>query len=226
VVAESNYGAFGIGDSPYMTILNNIFYNNGSGAQVNDEASKVGLEWDYNVHYPDFSWPPKQPEFDQHSLFGVDPRFVNPAAGDYRLGIGSPAIDRGVTRHAFNYDHAFTLRPQLTAWDIGAYEAVPQLALHGTPADRAIHLTWEVNAILPLTSTWLINYQTPGSVYLPIAGLTNTLRAYTLPGLTNYEWYTVTLHAMLDDTSWLSDTVRVMPTDRFIYLPAVLKSLY
>ncbi|HNT74447.1 MAG TPA: fibronectin type III domain-containing protein [Anaerolineae bacterium] len=97
------------------------------------------------------------------------------------------------------------------------------LTLHGTPANSAIHLTWEVNVTLPTTSTWTINYETSSSVYLPITGLTNTLRARTLTGLTNYAWYTVTLHAMLDDTSWLSDTVRVMPTDRCVYLPLVLR---
>ncbi len=206
-----------------MTILNNIFYNNGSGAQVNDEASKVGLVWDYNLHYPDFSWPPKQLEFDQHSLFGVDPGFVNPAAGDYRLRVGSPAVDRGVARYEFNYDLAFKLRPQLAAWDIGAYEATPQLALRGAPADRAIRLSWETNVTLPATSTWRITYESPGSVFLPVANITNTLRAYTLTGLTNYVWYTVTLDAVLDGAPFLSDTVRVMPTDRFVYLPLAQK---
>lgn len=223
VVAESNYGAFGIGKSPYMTILNNIFYNNGSGAQVNDEASKVGLVWDYNIHYPDFSWPPKQPEFDQHSLFGVDPRFVNPAAGDYHLAVNSPAIDMGATLHEFNYDKDFTLRPQIAAWDAGAYEAVPQLVLYGMPGDRTIRLTWEVNVTLPPTSTWRIEYysQTVASTVVATDSLTHTARAYTLTGLTNYQWYTVTLNAMLNSAPFLTDTVRVMPTDRFVYLPLV-----
>ena len=48
-------------------------------------------------------------------------------------------------------------------------------------------------------------------------------RAYTLTNLTNYEWYTVTLNAMLDTTVLYSDTVTVMPTDRFVYLPVLLK---
>jgi hypothetical protein len=38
-----------------------------------------------------------------------------------------------------------------------------------------------------------------------------------------FDWYTVTLHAMLNGRSWLSDTVRVMPTDRFVYLPVMLR---
>ena len=224
VVAESNYGAFGIGNSPYMSILNNIFYNNGSGAQVNDEASKVGLVWDYNIHYPDFSWPPKQPEYDQHSLFGVEPGFLNSAAGDYGLRVDSPAIDRGIALSEFNYDKIATPRPQIAAWDIGAYEAISEVVLHGAPADRTIYLTWQINTPLPETSTWRIDYagQT-GTVYLPITGIISSTRAYSLTGLTNYTWYAVTLNAMLDSTPFLTDTVRVMPTDRFVYLPLVMR---
>ena len=48
-------------------------------------------------------------------------------------------------------------------------------------------------------------------------------RAYTLTGLTNYVRYTVTLHAMVDSTAWLSNTARVMPTDRLVYLPLIYR---
>jgi len=98
----------------------------------------------------------------------------------------------------------------------------PSLTLHGAPADQAIRLTWEVNTIPPPTTTWQIDYasQTDAlSVTLPLS----TTRSHTLTGLTNYQWYTVTLSAMLGQTLWLSDTVRVMPTDRFVYLPLVLR---
>jgi hypothetical protein len=44
-----------------------------------------------------------------------------------------------------------------------------------------------------------------------------------LTGLTNYIWYTIILQAMLDSTPLLSDTARVMPTDRFVSLPVLLK---
>jgi hypothetical protein len=124
VVAESEYGGFGLSNNPYLTVVNNIFYNNGSGSQINDEASKIGSVWDYNLHYPDFSWPPKQPEFDQHSLFGLSPGFFNAVAGDYRLHNISPAIDGGVTQVEFNYDKNGIPRPQRLAWDIGAFEMV------------------------------------------------------------------------------------------------------
>ncbi|HNT76310.1 MAG TPA: right-handed parallel beta-helix repeat-containing protein, partial [Anaerolineae bacterium] len=108
--------------------------------------------------------------------------------------------------------------------DLGAYEFEPELTLRGAPGDGVIHLDWRVNTALPVSATWTINYETPNSVYLPITGLTNTLRAHILTNLTNYVWYTVTLHAMDGATAIMSDTVRVMPTDKRVYLPLVLKS--
>ncbi len=119
LVANSNYGAFGLSNNPYLTVYNNIFYNNGSGSQINDNASKIGSVWDFNLHYPDFTWPSKQPEFDQHSLFGVDPRFRSAPADDYHLRTDSPVIDQGVALTEFNYDKDFISRPQIGGWDMG-----------------------------------------------------------------------------------------------------------
>jgi hypothetical protein len=148
---------------------------------------------------------------------------VDPANGDYRLRPDSPAIDTGFTLREFNYDIAHTTRPQIAGWDVGAYEAVPELVLRGSPADRAIHLTWDVNMSLPSTGTWHIDYYTTAtSAPFTATDPFSTTRAYTLTGLTNYQWYTVTLNALVDSTSFLSDTVRVMPTDRLVYLPLVL----
>jgi len=98
------------------------------------------------------------------------------------------------------------------------------LELGGTPGDHKIYLAWDVNTTLPITSTWQIDYysRTVAST-VSFTGITNTTRAYTLTGLTNYAWYTVTLDAMLGSTSIMSDTVRVMPTDIFSRLPLVLK---
>lgn len=42
-------------------------------------------------------------------------------------------------------------------------------------------------------------------------------------GLTNYTPYTATLNAIVDSIPILTDTVTVMPTDLFVYLPVVLK---
>jgi hypothetical protein len=213
-----------LGHSPYLTLANNIFYNNGGGSQIIDEDSKIGTVWDYNIHYPDFEWPHKQPEFDQHSLFGVDPRFIDPVAGDYRPWFDSPAVDAGLTLHAFNYDKRTVGRPQGADWDIGAYEFVPTLELDGTPGNGYIYLHWTANVSMPIASTWQIGYIT-NTTALPVLEtdtLTHTARAYTLTDLENGRWYTVTL-TTVGVTPPLSDTVAVQLMEHFVYLPLVLR---
>jgi hypothetical protein len=112
-----------------------------------------------------------------------------------------------------------------SAPDLGAYEFTPDLVLHGTPADKAINLGWTVNITLPVTTTWRIDYytQTVTAPFTATDPLSVTRATVLTEHVHNYQWYTVTLHAMLGETSWLSDTVRVMPTDRFVYLPLVLR---
>jgi hypothetical protein len=101
--------------------------------------------------------------------------------------------------------------------DIGAVEFVPELQLTGFPADGAIVLQWEVNTAVSNGTTWKISYT--GNP--PITGINKDVRTYTLTGLTNYTTYDVTLNGMLSGSPILTDTVRVMPTDRFIYLPLI-----
>jgi hypothetical protein len=107
---------------------------------------------------------------------------------------------------------------------VGPLGTGSQVDLNGRPSDQSIHLNWAVTGTLPVTSTWRIDYysQTVTSP-LSITGILSPTRAYTLTGLTNYTLYTVTLNGMLDSTPFLTDTVKVMPTDTFVYLPLVLK---
>jgi hypothetical protein len=97
------------------------------------------------------------------------------------------------------------------------------LELWGVPADQQIHLGWRVNNItLPISTTWTVSYQgTAGDDISPITGIISTTRTYSLTGLTNYEWYTITLTGVVTDTEILSDTVMVMPTDLSLYLPLI-----
>jgi hypothetical protein len=107
--------------------------------------------------------------------------------------------------------------------DIGAYEFIPSLQLVGIPTDQAIHLNWTVSTMLPVPTTWKIDYYSQFNHPAPITGVISPTRAYTLTGLANYTPYSVTLSAMQDNTPFLTDTIIVTPTDLFIYLPVVAK---
>jgi hypothetical protein len=99
------------------------------------------------------------------------------------------------------------------------------LLLGGAPMNRAIRLDWVYTSALPPSATWQITYTGPtGSQPSPVTGIPISTRTYTLTGLTNYSLYSVTLAAMLSGTVVVtSNTVGVMPTDRFVYLPFVNK---
>ena len=100
----------------------------------------------------------------------------------------------------------------------------PRLVLHGIAANEAIHLNWVVNATLPVTTSWHIDYYSQTvTAALSRTNIISTTRAYTLTGLTNGTWYTVTLSAMLESTAFLTDTASAMPAEIFVYLPLVLR---
>jgi hypothetical protein len=96
--------------------------------------------------------------------------------------------------------------------------------LTGRPADHALYLGWKVVGTLPVTSTWQIAYTGPtGDQSSPVTGIISSTRAYSLTGLTNYAWYTVTLAEIDNTLSTLTSTVSVMPTDILVYLPHIAK---
>ena len=131
-------------------------------------------------------------------------------------------VDRAIAwqnRDEVNYDYAGA------APDVGAFEFVPQFKLKGVPADRAVYLLWDVNEILPPTAVWQIEYNGPqGTPPSPITGISPDTTQLTLTDLENYTSYEFTLRAMDNGTPLLTDTVRVMPTDIFAFLPHVMKA--
>jgi hypothetical protein len=149
----------------------------------------------------------------------VVPGFVNAAGGDYTLDASSQLVDAGLLIPGIDDDF------NGTAPDVGAFEFTPALDLRGYPGDGTIRLDWAVNITLPPTSTWQIAYysQTIASA-ITVTGILSPTRAYTLTGLTNHAWYTVTLNALLDDMAFLTDTIRARPTDDWVYLPLVIRN--
>jgi predicted outer membrane repeat protein len=59
------------------------------------------------------------------STLTADPRFANPAAGDYRLAFGSPAIDSAYFFIGLDHDFEGQTRPMGNDWDRGFDEALP-----------------------------------------------------------------------------------------------------
>jgi hypothetical protein len=152
---------------------------------------------------------------------GVD---IKPNSDGLNITADSPARDAGAALDAaYNSSINSVARPQLAGWDIGAYEFLPNLALHGVPGDQMAYLDWTIDVTPPATATWSITYYS-ATLSSPVtySGIVSHTRAYTLTGLTNYVPYTVTL-SMVDVALPLSDTVMVIPTDRLLYLPTLLE---
>jgi hypothetical protein len=101
---------------------------------------------------------------------------------------------------------------------------VSDLTLSGAPADKKIYLTWKIRVTLPVTATWTISYiGTQGEQKSPINDLAEPTRGFTLTGLENNSFYTVTLNAMLNSTPYLTRTLTLMPSAILLHLPFVMK---
>lgn len=203
------------GYAHHALIKNNIFYDTGTSYWFPEGSNSIG---DHNLIFG--SRVP--PVAGDHDLVGVDPLFMDVDGGNYHLQANSPAVDAGEGLASVGADFDGVTRPQGSTWDIGAFEFAPALRVHAAPRDREALLSWRVNATVPATSTWQINYQSDaGTAHVPISGIPRDTRAYRLTGLSNYVWYTITLSAMIDSTPWLMGSARVMPTDCSLYVPLV-----
>lgn len=226
--AASTTRLLGDDDGDITAHFNNIYYRPGGGTLVTAggisySASDISL-WEPTALTGDpLLKDPSDLPSGFTGTYGVD---MKPASDGLNISAGSSAKDYGASLGStYNSSINSVTRPSGVAWDVGAYEFIPSLVLLGTPADQAIHLNWSVSGItMPVTSTWQLGYDGPtGDQASPISDIISPTRTYTLTGLSNYVWYTVTLNAMLDSTPFLTDTARVMPTDLLVHLPLVLK---
>ncbi len=109
-------------------VVNNLFVNNGFETpefKLGSYSNGSVCSGDYNLVVgmpPTFSTLRSSPSFsDAHGLNGVDPIFVDPENGDFRLQAGSPAIGAGTALNGtFTTDYNGVTRG--ASWDIGAYE--------------------------------------------------------------------------------------------------------
>lgn len=113
-------------------VRNNLFQQMNVDSQSEGAAN---INQDYNIIGPGGNWGPKGP----HDVRGT-PKFVNPAAEDYRLAPGSLGIDSGIADYAPTFDKA--CRPRFdtpTVANIGAGNPpfVDMGALEASPSSTA-----------------------------------------------------------------------------------------
>ncbi len=119
------------------TMVNNIIANSGycgiygfNGVSIYTDYNDV---YGPNADYCDLAEPPSG----AHNL-SVDPKFIDPSNGDYRLQSGSPVIDQGTSSGAPAEDRDGNTRPIGNGFDIGAFEwamrlFVPNLVVQSGP---------------------------------------------------------------------------------------------
>jgi hypothetical protein len=107
-------------------VYNNIFI--GDGATYGFNVNTTGGLADYNILANLDGSAKTAPDEGSHGINGgltVADIFVDPDNDDFHLKAGSAAIDSGTALSGFSNDYGGTLRPQGSAWDIGAYEYNP-----------------------------------------------------------------------------------------------------
>jgi hypothetical protein len=105
-------------------VLSNTLWGNAGRDLVLGARAEVTLIGNLlqRVALPRGGWPSVPGAVAHHNLVGGNPLLVDPAAGDFRLRLGSPAIDAGVPRPEVLDDRRGVTRPQGQAHDLGAYE--------------------------------------------------------------------------------------------------------
>jgi hypothetical protein len=121
-------GATSLGISVYegsvnTEIYNNTVYNAVAGIVVDVNARSTVVR--NNIAYVNSAGNFRNDgstTTESNNLFGTNPLFVNPSAGNFELQTGSPAVDFGTSISMVTTDIIGKLRPQGRVHDIGAYE--------------------------------------------------------------------------------------------------------
>ncbi|MBN1877341.1 MAG: CotH kinase family protein [Anaerolineae bacterium] len=216
------------------TVANTILWDNG-------EAITLDANSMLSVSFSDIEggWPGV-------GNLDADPRFLSLA--DYRLMSTSPCRDAGfsppgtlyppfpcppvllsLSSAAYARDLDQATRPFGAIADIGAYEW-PTLRLYTRAGDKAGRLNWHTPFTPALAHHYHLTYTTRLGGTLQWTGtvthIPTTTLAYTLTPLANYRSYDIAL-ALMDAAGiplLQSNIVHLTPTDRWVYLPLIIKS--
>jgi outer membrane protein assembly factor BamB len=133
-----NPGGIFLGNTPNMTIRNNVFYNiPGYTIYTGDTTSQQNLSAGYNwVFWSDGKSASGKAYL--NDTFNVDPKFLDPSNNNFQLQADSPMIDVGYAVTDVPNDYAGVARPQGNGVDIGPYEFVGVTAPIATNTSTAL----------------------------------------------------------------------------------------
>ncbi|RKN38685.1 hypothetical protein D7223_30670 [Micromonospora endolithica] len=132
-------GGVHVFSSDNVDVLHNTVYQNSVSPEIGDRD--LNASWAHNVrfaHNISVSAPGHKPlsisgtpgrakgsekVFADCNLLNGDPKFVDPAGGDFRLRAGSPAINAGCAAPTAKTDHVGRSRPHGKSPDLGAHES-------------------------------------------------------------------------------------------------------
>ncbi|MFC4776283.1 right-handed parallel beta-helix repeat-containing protein [Paenibacillus sp. GCM10023252] len=112
---QLNEGEIYANSTDKVKIINNILVAS-TGKKVNSNYNNTNLTYNYNVYSNG------TPEVSGVNDIWADPLFENAAGGDFRLKIGSRAVDKGVAAGAPTNDFSYNPRPRGAGPDRGALE--------------------------------------------------------------------------------------------------------
>ncbi len=131
-------GGFGAGIHVFAGdgngIFNNTVYAGTEGIFVGNDATSTVIR--NNVAYANvtnYTNMGSGTTSSNNSVSGIDPKFMNPSAHDFRLSDASPLIDAGTSGVPVTKDLSGTPRPQGGAYDVGALEWSPSSAGNAAP---------------------------------------------------------------------------------------------
>lgn len=114
--SQINYGEIYAHNSNNVNLHNNIMYAR-TGRQVTQNSNNSNVNYNYNIYFNG------TPAVNGPNDIVADPLFLNVSAGDFRVNIGSKAIDNGSASLSPFNDFANNPRPKGFAPDRGAFES-------------------------------------------------------------------------------------------------------